>query len=53
MAAFMVHASKDGGSRRHIVVGFGNRFAEMGDSVAQRRQIVTVGQYHQLGERTD
>jgi hypothetical protein len=50
MAAFTIHASKDGESRRHIVVGFGNGFAEMGDSVAQRCQIVTIGQYDQLGK---
>jgi hypothetical protein len=27
---------------RHVVVGFGNGFAEMGDGVAQRRQLDAI-----------
>jgi hypothetical protein len=34
-------------------VGFGDRLAEMGDGVAQRRRIVTIGQYDQFGKRRD
>ena len=45
MAAFTVNASKDWKSRRHIEVGFADGLVQMGDGVAQRRQIVTIGQY--------
>jgi hypothetical protein len=36
--------------RRHIVVGFGNGFSPMGDSVAQRRQLDAIAEHDRLGK---